>query len=90
MKGAGEMVGETAKMKGSFCFGKLYCRYLLHEDEELIYLVGEEKEGMTELFSETLAFSKEERVFAEGLYSLLLKSRTCPRMMKEVAEDILP
>ena len=75
---------------GSFHFGKLCCCYFLIEDQESIYLLGQEKENEVVILEESLLFSKEERVFAEGFYSLLLASRTCPRMMTELAEEILP
>ena len=77
-------------LKGSFHFGKLCCRYYLLEEEGRIYLLGEEEEKGVLIWKETLVFSEEERVFAEGFYSLLVKSRTCPRMMSELAEEILP
>ena len=76
--------------KGSFRFGTICCRYEIWKEKENIYLKGEEIDGEELILEEVIVFSEEDSVFAEGLYSLLLKTRSYPRMMYELAEEILP
>ena len=84
------MNGKIESRKGSFRFGTLCCRYEIYSENENIYLKGEEFEGEEMILEEVMVFCQEDSVFAEGLYSLLLKTRSCPRMMYELAEEILP